>query len=33
MRQNLDERLVEDLITACRAVAEKIEKLAPLPGK
>ena len=30
---NVDERLVTDLIAACRAVAEKIEQLAPLPGK
>ena len=29
----MDERLVTDLIAACRAVAEKIEQLAPLPGK
>ena len=30
---NVDERLVADLITACRAVADKIEQLAPVPGK
>jgi len=30
---NVDERLVADLITACRAVAEKIEQLAPLREK
>ena len=30
---NVDERLVTDLIAACRAVAEKIERLAPPPEK
>lgn len=28
---NVDERLVTDLIAACRAVADKVERLAPLP--
>lgn len=30
---NVDERLVTDLIAACRAVADKIEQLAPLPER
>lgn len=30
---NVDERLVADLIIACRAVADKIEQLAPVPEK
>ncbi|MGA8149309.1 MAG: hypothetical protein WB870_17300 [Gallionellaceae bacterium] len=29
---NLDERLVTDLITACKAVAAALEKLSPLPS-
>jgi hypothetical protein len=28
---NVDERIVTDLITACKAVATAIEKLLPLP--
>lgn len=30
---NVDERLVTDLIAACRVVVEKIEQLAPLPER
>ncbi len=30
---NVNERLVTDLIAACRAVADKIERLAPPPEK
>ncbi|HEX6002907.1 MAG TPA: hypothetical protein VFZ14_02810 [Burkholderiales bacterium] len=30
---NVDERLVTDLVTACRAVADKVEQLGPLPEK
>ena len=30
---NVDERLVEDLVTACRAVAAKLETLPALPSK
>ena len=30
---NIDERLIADLLTACRAVAAKLESLAPLPSK
>lgn len=29
---NIDERLVNDLIGACRAVAEKVDKLGDVPG-
>jgi len=29
---NVDERLVEDLIVACRSVAEKLDLLAPIPS-
>lgn len=29
---NIDERLVTDLITACREVAAAVERLTPLPS-
>jgi hypothetical protein len=28
---NVDERIVTDLITACKAVAAAVDKLSPLP--
>jgi len=27
---NIDERIVTDLVAACRAVAEKVDRLAPI---
>ena len=29
---NVDERLVADLVVACRSVAEKLDLLAPIPS-
>jgi hypothetical protein len=30
---DVDERLVTDLIAACRKVAEKVEQLPPIPAR